>query len=206
MTEVEPLVLATAALQTEMLNVAGAYRKLTAAKWLRQQGAEWPAVLKYESRAWNTDVVQWARDEGCTSPTTPDTPTAATKAAAAAAEFAKVRQTISTSSYSTWRCRLPLRQHMLLKCCSEVAYACMTSYADCCRGLCLRCASIIAQFWPLTMSACTPHVSFIHICTQVTCGTLTVLIVVGLSVASAAHLGSYVVEQCLTQPGFPLHV
>eukprot|EP00953_Heterococcus_sp_UTEX-ZZ885_P017511 9799-Heterococcus_DN1.PRE.1 len=72
-----------------MLNVAGAYRRLAAAKWLRQQGAEWPAVLKYESRAWNTDVVQWARDEGCTSPTTPDTPTSATKAAAAAAEFAK---------------------------------------------------------------------------------------------------------------------
>jgi hypothetical protein len=37
---------ATAAKLTEMLNAAGSRDYLAAAKWLRQQGAEWPAVLK----------------------------------------------------------------------------------------------------------------------------------------------------------------
>eukprot|EP00953_Heterococcus_sp_UTEX-ZZ885_P031703 16610-Heterococcus_DN1.PRE.7 len=67
--DVEPA--ASAAQLTDMLNAAGSgyYRKLAAAKWLRQQGAEWPAVLKYGAIPWSTHVLQWARDEGCTSPT-----------------------------------------------------------------------------------------------------------------------------------------
>jgi hypothetical protein len=64
---VEPA--ASAAQLIEMLNAAGAFSKLAAAKWLRQQGAEWPAVLKYGAIPWSTHVLQWARDEGCTSPT-----------------------------------------------------------------------------------------------------------------------------------------
>jgi hypothetical protein len=32
---------------TEMLLHAGAHNKLAAVQWLRQQGAEWPATLKY---------------------------------------------------------------------------------------------------------------------------------------------------------------
>ena len=44
MVGVEPA--ASAAQLTEMLNAAGSRDYLAAAKWLRQQGAEWPAVLK----------------------------------------------------------------------------------------------------------------------------------------------------------------
>jgi hypothetical protein len=42
---------------------------LAAAKWLRQHGAEWPAVLKYHGCQWKDPMLQWARLEGCTSPT-----------------------------------------------------------------------------------------------------------------------------------------
>jgi hypothetical protein len=57
-------------LLTEMLLAAGAYSKLAAAKWLRQQGAEWPAVLcSVWYQKWSGDTLEWARAEGCTSPT-----------------------------------------------------------------------------------------------------------------------------------------
>jgi hypothetical protein len=56
---------------TLMLNVAGANHKLEAAKWLRQQGAEWPAVLQHKQGrllvAWWGPSLDWARSEGCTS-------------------------------------------------------------------------------------------------------------------------------------------
>jgi hypothetical protein len=55
---------------TQMLNAAGRYSRLRVVKWLRQQGAEWPAVLRFGASPWSTHAVQWARDEGCTSPTT----------------------------------------------------------------------------------------------------------------------------------------
>jgi hypothetical protein len=54
---------------TSMLNAAGTRNKLVAAQWLRQQGTEWPAVLRYLMRAWSGDTLAWARAEGCTSPT-----------------------------------------------------------------------------------------------------------------------------------------
>jgi hypothetical protein len=61
----------TAAELTYMLNVAGANRKLEAAKWLRQQGAEWPALLQHKQGrlllAWSETSLDWARSEGCTS-------------------------------------------------------------------------------------------------------------------------------------------
>jgi hypothetical protein len=66
----QPEVVLTAALLTDMLNAAGANSKLAAAQWVRQQGAEWPAVLRVTSKAWSGDVLAWARAEGCTSPTT----------------------------------------------------------------------------------------------------------------------------------------
>ena len=62
-------VLSTAAVLVEMLNVAGAYNNIAAADWLRQQGAEWPAVLHYGRQPWSGDALLWARAEGCTSPT-----------------------------------------------------------------------------------------------------------------------------------------
>jgi hypothetical protein len=51
------------------LQLAGAYGRLTAAQWLRQRGAEWPPVLKYEDKPWTGAVLEWARAEGCTAPT-----------------------------------------------------------------------------------------------------------------------------------------
>jgi hypothetical protein len=67
----------TPELLTRMLNTAGAYNKLAAAQWLRQQGTEWPAVLKHMGssvyevwpQSWSGETLAWARAEGCTSPT-----------------------------------------------------------------------------------------------------------------------------------------
>jgi hypothetical protein len=62
-----------------LLNAAGGNDKLEAAKWLRQQGAEWPNVLRFTIQydeggekvyKWEHNALQWARAEGCTSPTT----------------------------------------------------------------------------------------------------------------------------------------
>ena len=61
--------LSTPAVLTRMLNTAGTYNTLAAAQWLRQQGAEWPAVLNYCDLAWSGETLAWARAEGCTSPT-----------------------------------------------------------------------------------------------------------------------------------------
>eukprot|EP00953_Heterococcus_sp_UTEX-ZZ885_P015942 8981-Heterococcus_DN1.PRE.1 len=62
-----------AATLTEMLNIAGAHNHLAATQWLREQGAEWPAVLRcgrlFCSSVWSGDLLQWARSQGCTSPT-----------------------------------------------------------------------------------------------------------------------------------------
>jgi hypothetical protein len=59
----------SAAQLTELLNAAGVSGRLSVAKWLRQQGAEWPAVLRSRfERPWSSTALQWARAEGCTSP------------------------------------------------------------------------------------------------------------------------------------------
>jgi hypothetical protein len=52
----------SAALLTDMLNYASSYNKLAAAKWLRQQGAEWPSTFRCP---WRGEVLEWARAEGC---------------------------------------------------------------------------------------------------------------------------------------------
>eukprot|EP00953_Heterococcus_sp_UTEX-ZZ885_P006599 4029-Heterococcus_DN1.PRE.3 len=54
---------------TAILRVAGAQDQLTAAQWLRQRGAEWPALLQFDGRPWQGEVLAWARAEGCTAPT-----------------------------------------------------------------------------------------------------------------------------------------
>eukprot|EP00953_Heterococcus_sp_UTEX-ZZ885_P016488 9271-Heterococcus_DN1.PRE.3 len=58
----------SAAQFTDLLRTAGVYQ-LVIAQWLRQQGAEWPTQLRSHGRPWSTDALQWARAEGCTSPT-----------------------------------------------------------------------------------------------------------------------------------------
>jgi hypothetical protein len=61
-----------AELLTHALNCAGAYKQLQAARWLRQHGALWPAVLLYGQapriKQWSGDTLAWARAEGCISP------------------------------------------------------------------------------------------------------------------------------------------
>eukprot|EP00953_Heterococcus_sp_UTEX-ZZ885_P021905 12184-Heterococcus_DN1.PRE.2 len=62
-----------AELVTAALNRAGTAGKLQVAQWLRQHGAEWPAVLGYTEPTyiehWSDEVLAWARLEGCASPT-----------------------------------------------------------------------------------------------------------------------------------------
>jgi hypothetical protein len=65
-------VVPTAAQLTDMLNAAGAHSHMHAAQWLRQQGAEWPTVLRFGMyHTWYGEALAWARAEGCKSPATP---------------------------------------------------------------------------------------------------------------------------------------
>jgi hypothetical protein len=52
-----------------VLQPAGAHDQLTAAQWLRQRGAEWPAIRHDGDTPWQGEVLAWARAEGCTAPT-----------------------------------------------------------------------------------------------------------------------------------------
>jgi hypothetical protein len=60
---------AHAVLLTDMLNAAAVCRQLAAAQWLHAQGAQWPVLLSYEGQQWQGALLEWARAEGCTSPT-----------------------------------------------------------------------------------------------------------------------------------------
>eukprot|EP00953_Heterococcus_sp_UTEX-ZZ885_P020372 11403-Heterococcus_DN1.PRE.1 len=55
----------TPQLWTSLLHIAGLNQQLAAAQWLRQQGAEWPAVLgaSHEQR-WRGEALRWAFCEG----------------------------------------------------------------------------------------------------------------------------------------------
>jgi hypothetical protein len=64
----EEVALATPELLQHMLNSAGALDQLAAAQWLRQQGADWPAVLQHNVFAWDGECLTWARQQGCTAP------------------------------------------------------------------------------------------------------------------------------------------
>jgi hypothetical protein len=63
----------SAELLTAALNCAGSHNQLPAAQWLRQRGAEWPAVLRYIENStvkqWNGEALIWAREQGCTAST-----------------------------------------------------------------------------------------------------------------------------------------
>jgi hypothetical protein len=60
---------ASAAQLTELLNAAGVHSRPFVAKWLRQQGAEWRAKLRFQRNSWAFGLVKWARDNGCSSST-----------------------------------------------------------------------------------------------------------------------------------------
>jgi hypothetical protein len=58
-----------AAQLTAAPNHAGVFNQLRAAQWLKQHGAEWPAVLAVNAHQhWSYDTLAWARAQGCTSP------------------------------------------------------------------------------------------------------------------------------------------
>jgi hypothetical protein len=49
---------------TDLLNIAGSHGQLEAAKWLRQQGADWPRYLDLGRARWSEQAVSWAREQG----------------------------------------------------------------------------------------------------------------------------------------------
>eukprot|EP00953_Heterococcus_sp_UTEX-ZZ885_P040205 20562-Heterococcus_DN1.PRE.3 len=62
--------LTSTALLTDMLDRAASgfiFNRLAAAKWLREQGAEWPMVFAYNP--WRNKVLEWATAEGFTTAT-----------------------------------------------------------------------------------------------------------------------------------------
>jgi hypothetical protein len=60
--------LLTSATLTDALRAAGSSNKFTTAKWLREQGAEWPTVIK--SGPWRGELLAWAISEGFIPPAT----------------------------------------------------------------------------------------------------------------------------------------
>eukprot|EP00953_Heterococcus_sp_UTEX-ZZ885_P002832 2051-Heterococcus_DN1.PRE.2 len=64
----------SAELLTKSLLQAGVYNQLETVQWLRQHGAQWPAVLSKGQGAklivWREDVLTWAKAQGCTAPIT----------------------------------------------------------------------------------------------------------------------------------------
>jgi hypothetical protein len=56
---------------SELLNIAGAQFNSYIGERLREEGAEWPTVLKDGSKVWQPEMIDWARSQGCTSPAPP---------------------------------------------------------------------------------------------------------------------------------------
>jgi hypothetical protein len=49
---------------TKALNCTGAFEQVQAAQWLRQHGAQWPALLgagAYDDQLWIDSMLEWAR-------------------------------------------------------------------------------------------------------------------------------------------------
>jgi hypothetical protein len=59
--------LTNAEVLTNALNFAGSWHKKE--EGLRQQGADWPALLQADGLEWRDELLAWARAEGCTAPT-----------------------------------------------------------------------------------------------------------------------------------------
>jgi hypothetical protein len=54
---------------SELLNLAGIEFNSYIGKRLREEGAKWPNILKYGRQVWKPEMIEWARSQGCTSPT-----------------------------------------------------------------------------------------------------------------------------------------
>eukprot|EP00953_Heterococcus_sp_UTEX-ZZ885_P032499 16973-Heterococcus_DN1.PRE.3 len=57
--------LTTTATSSRLLDVAACFDRLSAVKWFRAQGAQWPPI--YGLGPWSGDVLAWARAEGYTT-------------------------------------------------------------------------------------------------------------------------------------------
>jgi hypothetical protein len=65
----QPLAHWNAQMLTQLLQAAGAHKRLAAAQWLREQGAAWPVRLQDRwGKQWRGPCLEWARSEGCDSP------------------------------------------------------------------------------------------------------------------------------------------
>jgi hypothetical protein len=54
---------------SELLNIAGVEFGEYVGTALGKEGAEWPTILKYSRTVWKPEMIEWARSQGCTSPT-----------------------------------------------------------------------------------------------------------------------------------------
>jgi hypothetical protein len=54
---------------SELLNIAGIECNEYIGTALRAEGAEWPTVLQCSTIVWRPEMIEWARSQGCTSPT-----------------------------------------------------------------------------------------------------------------------------------------
>eukprot|EP00953_Heterococcus_sp_UTEX-ZZ885_P015932 8975-Heterococcus_DN1.PRE.1 len=57
----------TTAELTDMLQEVGTKGSLETAKWLRNEGADWPSILKYGDMNWVEDIINWAKEAGCSN-------------------------------------------------------------------------------------------------------------------------------------------
>jgi hypothetical protein len=58
---------ASAVQLTQMPCAAGCFDKLPVARWLRQQGAEWPQYFSFNGMNWSPNALLWAEQQGCAS-------------------------------------------------------------------------------------------------------------------------------------------
>jgi hypothetical protein len=56
---------------SELLNIAGVHFNSDIGKRLLEEGAAWPTVLQRYGTAWQPEMIEWARRQGCTSPAPP---------------------------------------------------------------------------------------------------------------------------------------
>jgi hypothetical protein len=54
---------------SELLNIAGIEMNSYIGARLRAEGAKWPNILKYGQTVWKPEMIEWARSQGCVSPT-----------------------------------------------------------------------------------------------------------------------------------------
>eukprot|EP00953_Heterococcus_sp_UTEX-ZZ885_P020051 11208-Heterococcus_DN1.PRE.1 len=92
----QPLAHWNAQMLTQLLQAAGAHKRLAAAQWLREQGAAWPVRLQDRwGKQWRGPCLEWARSEGC------DLPVAAAASSASSDSASGNNSSLGSSSSSS---------------------------------------------------------------------------------------------------------